>query len=227
MEHLFETREEASLAAARHIITALTGRLDGQSKASLVVTGGSSPKLCYAALARTELEWNRVQLLLSDERWVLPTHEDSNERMVRDTLLTNCATEADLISLYDDSATVAERCVELNAAVNKLSFPFAVSLLGMGSDGHIAALFPDSDNLEAGLQVDSTEFFIPVNTAASPHPRISMTMAALSRSDEIVLLFFGDAKREIYEKAKASSTAYPVSTLLFQNRAPVHVFWAP
>jgi len=54
-----------------------------------------------------------------------------------------------------------------------------------------------------------------------------MTMAALSRSDEIVLLFFGDAKREIYEKAKASSTAYPVSTLLFQNRAPVHVFWAP
>ena len=92
MEHLFETREEASLAAARHIITALTGRLDGQSKASLVVTGGSSPKLCYAALARTELEWNRVQLLLSDERWVPPTHEDSNERMVRDTLLTDCAT---------------------------------------------------------------------------------------------------------------------------------------
>jgi len=214
MEHLFETREEASLAAAKHIIAALTGRLDGQSKASLVVTGGSSPKLCYAALARIELEWNRVQLLLSDERWVPPTHADSNERMLRETLLTNCATEADLISLYDDSATVAERCVELNAAVNKLSFPFAISLLGMGGDGHIASLFPDSDNLETGLQVDST-------------PRISMTMAALSRSDEIVLLFFGDAKREIYEKAKASSTAYPVSALLFQNRAPVHVFWAP
>ena len=227
MENFFKSREEASLAAAKQIVAALTGRLNGQSKASLVVTGGSSPKLCYAVLAKIELEWSRVQLLLSDERWVPPTHEDSNERMVRDTLLTDCATEADLISLYNDSATVAERCVELNAAVNKLSFPFAISLLGMGGDGHIASLFPDSDHLETGLQLDSTEFFIPVNTAASPHPRISMTMAALSRSDEIVLLFFGDAKREIYEKAKASSTAYPVSTLLFQNRAPVHVFWAP
>ena len=66
-----------------------------------------------------------------------------------------------------------------------------------------------------------------MNTAASPHPRISLTLAALTRSDVIVLLFFGKAKHEVYEQAKASSTAFPVSRLLHQKRVPVHVYWAP
>jgi 6-phosphogluconolactonase/glucosamine-6-phosphate isomerase/deaminase len=52
-------------------------------------------------------------------------------------------------------------------------------------------------------------------------------LAALSHSDEIVLLFFGDAKRQVYESAKQSKDIYPVSRLLQQKRAPVHVFWAP
>ena len=227
VEHFFDSREEASLAAADRIVEALTRRLDRQPRASLIVTGGSSPALCYAALAKTDIPWGRVQTLLSDERWVPPTHDDSNEKMVRETLLTGHATEADLLSLYDAQVSVSERSLTLNQTLEDLPIPFACSLLGMGEDGHFASLFPDSDSLEIGLQVDNPTFFVPVNTAASPHPRISLTLAALTRSDEVVLLFFGDSKREIYERAKASSTTLPVSKLLFQSRAPVHVFWAP
>jgi 6-phosphogluconolactonase len=97
----------------------------------------------------------------------------------------------------------------------------------MGEDGHFASLFPDAENLEQGLDTDGIQLCLPVNTAASPHPRISLTLAALSRSDAIVLLFFGAAKREVYEQAKADSNGYPVSRLLLQKRAPVHVYWAP
>jgi 6-phosphogluconolactonase len=66
-----------------------------------------------------------------------------------------------------------------------------------------------------------------VQTSASPHPRVSLTLAALSRSDEIVLLIFGDAKRDVYEAARTSTNGTPVSHLLRQKRAPVHVYWAP
>jgi 6-phosphogluconolactonase/glucosamine-6-phosphate isomerase/deaminase len=54
-----------------------------------------------------------------------------------------------------------------------------------------------------------------------------MTLAGISRSDEIALLFFGEEKLEVYEQAKASADAYPLSRLLRQKRAPVRLFWAP
>ena len=227
MEHLFESREEASLAAAEHIIAALSRRLQGEARTTLVVAGGSSPALCYAELAKAGLEWRRVQLLLSDERWVPPTHADSNEKMLRQALLTGPAAAASLLSLYSAADSVGTRSTALNKAIADLDLPFACVLLGMGDDGHIASLFPDADNLEAGMALDSATFFLPVTTAASPHRRISLTLAALTHSDVVILLFFGAAKRDIYERAKNNRTAYPVSRLLSQKRAPVHVFWAP
>jgi 6-phosphogluconolactonase/glucosamine-6-phosphate isomerase/deaminase len=56
---------------------------------------------------------------------------------------------------------------------------------------------------------------------------VSLTLSALSRSDEIVLLMFGDRKREVYEAAKQTANGYPVFHLLRQKRAPVYVYWAP
>jgi 6-phosphogluconolactonase len=165
--------------------------------------------------------------LLSDERWVPPTHADSNEKMLREKLLVENAAHAELLPLYAPNTSVADRCAFLNDAIATLNIPFACALLGMGGDGHIASLFPDLQDLDAYLEVDSSTFFVPVQTTASPHARLSLTGSALTRSDEIVLLFFGDDKRAVYEQAKTSATKYPVSRLLFQKRAPVHLFWAP
>lgn len=227
MEHFFETRTEAAVAAADRIVAALARRLESQSRTSLVVTGGSSPAQCYSALAESDLDWPNVEVLLSDERWVSPSDDDSNEKLVRETLLVGRAADARLLPLFAADVSPAERCDKLNETVADLELPFGCSLLGMGEDGHFASLFPDADNLDEGLQVDATTFFIPVTTTASPHPRISLTLSALTRSDEILLLFFGAAKRAVYEHAKDKSSALPVSKLLFQKRAPVHVFWAP
>ena len=224
-EHFFDTRQEASDAAAARIAELLAIRLDQQADASLVVSGGSTPLDCFAALARTPLDWNRVQVLLSDERWVDPGHEDSNERLARERLLVDRAAAARLKSVYASDMTPEQRCEELQEPLPRL--PFAAALIGMGSDGHFASLFPDAANLDLGLDVESGQLYIPVTTAASPHPRISMTLAAISRSDEIVLLMFGDEKLAVYNKAKELSNGYPVSRLQRQKRAPVRLFWAP
>jgi 6-phosphogluconolactonase len=225
-EHHFQTRDEASLAAAQHIVAALVRQLGQQDRASLVVTGGSSPTLCYTTLARVELPWNRVDVLMSDDRWVPPTHDDSNEKLVRETLLKGAAAEAVLHPYFDDSVAVDDRCEEFERVLRDLPRPFACSLLGMGEDGHIASLFADAANFAQGVDVDGTAQCIPISTAASLHARISLTMAALLQSAAIVLLFFGKSKRDVYEQAKASPTAYPVSGLLHQDRVPVYAFSA-
>ena len=227
MEFFFDTREEASVGAAGRIAEALRRRLDAGLDTSLVVSGGTTPARCFTELAGTSLDWSSVTVLASDDRWVPADHDDSNEKLVRETLLVDKAAKAEFFGYYADGKTIEHRCRELDAEVRFMPFPFACSLLGMGADGHFASLFPDADNLDEGLDLESHALCVPVQTAASPHARVSLTLAALSRSDEIVLLFFGDDKRAVYEQCKDNGDQYPVSRLLRQRRAPVHIFWAP
>jgi 6-phosphogluconolactonase len=225
-EKFFASREAASVAAAERIVDLLGVRLQSAEAASLVVTGGSSPLRCYAELAASNVDWSAVHVTLSDERWVPPTDSNSNEKLVREGLLTGRAKDAQLLPVYSECCTPTERCRQLNDALSALPMPFACALLGMGADGHFASLFPDAENLDAGLDIENPDWCIPVETAASEHVRVSMTLAALLRSQEVALLFFGDAKRDIYEQAKTSTADVPVAKLLSQTNVPVHVFWA-
>lgn len=226
IEHYFTSRDEASIAAAEHIAAALRTQLSSQEDAALIVTGGSSPARCYSELADTELEWSHVHVVLSDERWVPASDENSNEKLVREALLINAAAEAVLVPIFSADITAVERCLEFNELLPAMPLPFACSLLGMGEDGHVASLFPDAENLAAGLDENGADWCIPVSTAASPHPRVSLTMKTLLNSEQIVLLIFGQAKRDVYEQAKSTPDAFPVSKLLSQDRTPVHIFWA-
>ena len=81
--------------------------------------------------------------------------------------------------------------------------------------------------LELTEKPDGEALCIPVHTEASDYSRISLTLSALCRSDEVILLIFGDEKWQMLERARQSIDAFPVSRLLQQDRAPVYVFWAP
>jgi 6-phosphogluconolactonase len=226
-EQCFDSRDAASIAAAEHIEAALSRQLEQHASAALVVGGGTSPVRCFAELADSDLAWPKVQVLLSDERWVSPQDDSSNEKMVRQKLLQNRAVDAQLLPMYDEATSIEERCLTLATAIAGLPNPFACAFLGMGADGHFASLFPDASNLHEGLDVDGESLCLPISTAASPHMRVSLTMAALLKSDNILLLIFGAEKRAVFERAKQDPNAYPVSQLLSQRRVPVHVFWAP
>jgi 6-phosphogluconolactonase len=227
IEHTFPDREAAASALAARIAMALQRRLAREPTAAFVISGGSSPMATYAHLSYKDLEWHRVQVLLSDERWVAPTHDDSNEKMLRKTLLRSRAASLGLLPFYAAETTVENRCEAISQAVRALPLPFACALLGMGEDGHFASLFPDIGNLREGLDPDSRTLCIPVTTRSSPHRRISLTLAALTLSDEILLLIYGKTKRTVVDRAAHGDAALPVSKLFAQQRAPVHLFWAP
>lgn len=223
----FATREEASDAVAERIVDTVERRLDVQKETAFVVSGGTTPGDAFARLATADIDWTRVNVVLSDERWVPADSPDSNEKLVRDTLMKQRAANAHLLPVYDAEASIEERCDVLSESIHLRYLPFACALLGMGADGHFASLFADSNSIDDALELDSKTMCVPVTTAASPHARVSLTLSALSRSDEILLLFFGDEKRGVYDKALQSRNGFPLSHLLLQKRAPVNAYWAP
>lgn len=227
IEQHFKDRKAAAQAAAEAIATALRRRLAADDEAAIVVSGGSTPVPVLLALSTTPLEWSRVHVVPSDERWVPADHEDSNEHMIRGALLRNHAADARLVSLYRAGRTPEEACDALQPTLEHLPLPLAATLLGMGTDGHFASLFPDFDGLDEALDLANERWCAGVRTAGSPHPRLSLTLTALACSDRILLLIFGEEKRRVLEDARAGRRELPVSALLTQNRAPLHVIWAP
>jgi len=227
-EYKFSSRAAASEAAASRIAELIAARLAGQDDAAtvaMVVSGGTTPAQCFELLSHKDLDWQRVQLVLSDERWVASDHQDSNERLIRDALLTHKASDADVLSVYEHDLSVDERCDSLQSQLPQSGF--AGAMIGMGADGHFASLFPDMEGLGTALDTDNDRFYVPVRTVASAHPRVSMTLAALLQSEQILLLFFGAEKFAIYEQARAGDETYPITALLQQHDVPVGVYWAP
>lgn len=223
----FANRSLASEAAARYVAAAIRRNLVELKYTSFVVSGGSTPEQCYKVLAETDLEWERVYILPGDERYVPADHDASNEKMIRRLLVTGRASAAQFVPMFDAALTPEERCSELTDQLQSFPLPSAASLLGIGEDGHFASLFQDIDGTNEGLSQDSELSCMVVRTAASRYPRVTLTLSTLLQSDEIFLLFFGDAKRETFEKARHPGSEYPVSSLLNQQRTPVRVIWAP
>jgi len=225
--HEYESRSDAAIAAGKRIINALHRRLETEDNAAIVVSGGTTPAPVYSYMAHKHLDWHRVHVLLSDERWLPADHPDSNEKMLRDALARSRAAFAQIAHYFDSKASLEDRCVRLEAEHAEIPLPFTSVLLGMGDDGHFASLFPDDANLQASLDLQSPRTYVPVDTPSSPHRRLSMTLPALLRSDEILLLISGAEKRAVLEQAADPASELPIAHLLRQLRVPVDVFWAP
>lgn len=225
----FETRSSAANAAAdllaKLVRKALSASLEAE--ASLVVSGGSTPGPCFDLLSGEGLDWSRVTVVPSDERWVPATDPDSNERLIRTRLLTDRAESGNLLSFFHTGLDASQALMQIAKNLGTLAQPFSATLLGMGEDGHFASLFPDFDGLEKALDPLNPLACILVKTAGSPHLRISLTLSALLNSAQIVLLIFGETKRAVFEAAKTGGSNYPIEVLLVNARTPLTVFWAP
>lgn len=221
----YEDRSETARRLAEQIADTLRSALAEREQASLVVCGGSSPVELFAHLAHQALDWSRVTVLPSDERWVPVDDAQSNERMIRETLLVGPAASARLVGLYRDTATPADACPDVDATLAEVPGPLDVVLLGMGDDGHTASLFPHAPDIEAALA--STARCVPADVG--PPARLSLGLAYLTRARRIDLLIFGDEKKAVYEQAIADGpiAALPVRGILKNTDPAVSVHWAP
>jgi len=200
-----------------------------RGRASLAVSGGSTPVPFFAALSELTLDWGKVTITLADERWVDPSDPDSNELLVRQHLLQNRAAAATFVGLKTGAVTAMQGENECAARLALLPRPFDALILGMGNDGHTASLFPQATRLGEALALDSGKLCMAITPPVAPHERMTLTLPALLHSRQIILHFVGAGKREVYEKAMASGPVeeMPIRAVLGQTTAPVTVFWAP
>lgn len=193
--------------------------------ASLALAGGSTPSDIYRALSGRALDWSRVAVTLTDERWVDPDSPDSNARLVRASLLQGPAQAARLIPLRGPAAVNLEDAARDASALVDALRPLDAVLLGMGADGHIASLFPLNSALQRGLDPAGTAAVIaaPAGAPAPVQPRLSLTLPVLAEAGSLLLTIRGEEKLQVLNSAEAE--ALPIVALL--RAAPVHVYWAP
>ncbi len=218
---------ELILTLLEEIQTSLTEAVKLRGSASLVVSGGNTPRPLFEALAQQDLPWSQITITLADERWVDTNVKDSNEAMIRQTLLNGPAAKARFIPLKNSADTASDGISACQAAIAEISLPFDLVILGMGDDGHTASLFPGVSG--RALDTDGPALCASITPNTAPHQRISLTAAALLNSQKIILHIVGENKWQVYQQAKSPGAVddMPVRVVLHQDKVPVQVFWSP
>lgn len=191
-----------------------------QEKASLAVPGGTTPGPIFDSLCDTPLDWSRVAVMLTDERWVPEQSERSNTRLLKQRLLTGRAASATHIPLYAQAETPEEKLAELNGGIEE-NAPISVMLLGMGADMHTASIFPGADNLQLALSGDDN--LVAMRAPGAPEPRITLSAKVINAAINRHIVIVGVEKRTALERAKGlTPNEAPVSAIL----AGTTVHWA-
>jgi 6-phosphogluconolactonase len=188
--------------------------------ASLAVPGGTTPGPIFDSLCAADLDWARVHVMLTDERWVPETSPRSNTRLLRERLFVNRAAAAKYIPLYAQADTPEEKLGELALSLAD-ELPISVMLLGMGADMHTASIFPGADKLDVALNSD--EALVAMRAPGAPEPRITLSAKVLKSAMSRHIVIIGAEKREALEKARnLSPEQAPVAAVL--NGSIIH--WA-
>ncbi|KVK73977.1 6-phosphogluconolactonase [Burkholderia ubonensis] len=219
--HAFDTQEAQGDALAQAVGVALRAALARPARATLAVSGGTSPRPFLQTLSHAALDWASVDVTLVDDRWVPEDDAASNARLVRDTLLQHAAAPATFLPLVDTGAALDAHVAALNA--NPAHRLPDVAVLGMGEDGHTASIFADAPEWDHAIT--TAERFVAVHPGAAPHARVSFSLDALKRIDRLFLLIAGNRKREVLEAAASSPQKNAISQLANDKGTQLDVYW--
>ena len=200
---IIEGADDAAIAQWLH--GSLTAALRAHSgPVTITVPGGSTPFPILENLAAMDLDWNRIAVWPGDDRVVDEAHPASNVGRIR-------------ALLQPAGARIVPLMVEAQVP------HFALAWLGMGDDGHIASLFPNTDphvDDPAPIRRLTPDPLPP----EAPFDRISLTMPSLLASDELVFVIRGADKRAVFDAAVAGQNDLPIARLLGAASQPVTCF---
>ena len=196
----YPDRDMLAMDLANKIAGDLRSILTHEDRAVLAVPGGTSPGPVFDVLCAADLDWSRVDVMLTDERWVPEDSARSNTRLIRERLLTERAAKARMLPLYMPAHEPEEVLAELESQIAD-ELPLAVVLLGMGTDMHTASIFPGADKLSGALASDAP-ILLPMRAPGAPEPRVTLSARVLNEAMRKHVLIFGSDKREALERAK-------------------------
>jgi 6-phosphogluconolactonase len=215
----FSSLASLSATAAQELARLAKESIAERGRFTLALSGGKTPRALYEILARdyaTLIDWSRVHLFWGDERNVPHNDLESNYRMVKESLLDriNIPLEnvhAVPILMEDTAATVATRyAAALQENFGQQIPEFDLILLGLGSDGHTASLFPGMTEREMNDGIA-----IATHSPVKPFDRISLTLPVINNASNVFFLVAGAEKKQILKSVLAeegnANSKYPAS----------------
>jgi 6-phosphogluconolactonase len=200
MIRVFENSRELARGAAEHFVA-----LAQKDSFTVALSGGSTPKVLYQVLAeefREQVLWSKVQFFWSDERHVPPDHPDSNYRMAHEALLSRVPVlESNVHRVRSENPSAQEAADEYE----KIIVPrLDLILLGLGTDGHTASIFPGSEVLHETKRLIAAPWVEKLNAY-----RITMTLPLLNNGASVLFLVSGAEKVEIVKEVLEGPQKYP------------------
>lgn len=216
-------------ALAEKVSKALADAILARGRASLAVSGGSTPKAFFKALSAVPIDWSKVTITLVDERFVPETSDRSNHKLVQLNLLQNDAAKARFVPLYHAVADAEDAALVATGDIRRLSLPFDVVILGMGGDGHTASFFPGGNNLRLALDPGTPRGVVTMEAQDAGEPRLTCTFSALQDARLLVLHIEGEAKKPVIDKALADGkdSALPIGRVIATAASDTEIYWAP
>ncbi|WP_420594407.1 6-phosphogluconolactonase [Deinococcus sp.] len=205
---IFATPQATADAAAEAFAESARQAATERGALHVALSGGSTPKLMYAALRELDVPWPQVHIYFSDERTVGPDDEQSNYHSAKVGLLDFVPIPAGQIHRMEGELDPAQAAADYAAV---LPAQLDVVLLGMGDDGHTASLFPGTAGLDMGGRVIANE--VPQQHTW----RISFTFDEINAARERWLLVTGAAKAPVLAEIVRGEGGYPVGRV----QAPV------
>jgi 6-phosphogluconolactonase len=205
--HLLSDLEALSLKAAEIFVDLSRRCIALKEHFFVAVSGGSTPIRLYTLLGSNmysrQIDWRRLQFFWVDERFVPPSHKDSNYRLLHDYLLSKISiphenihpVRTDLTSPQVAASNYEEEIKNVFRLAEGSLPEFDLILLGLGEDGHTASLFPDNEVLK------ETEHLV-VSGIDSKHiyRRISLTLPVINGAETVIFLVSGKNKADVVKK---------------------------
>lgn len=185
-------------AAAEQFVSVARAAIAKRGVFYVALAGGSTPKGLYQKLATSpyveQIDWSRVHLFFGDERCVLPSHDDSNFKMANEAMIAHVPIpQANVHRMPTEEGVAPEvairYCRKMKAVLQEQ--PLDLVLLGLGPDGHIASLFPETAALDATTMTTS----LYVEKFASW--RVTMTYPTINAARQVIVFIAGEAKAQI------------------------------
>lgn len=170
---------------------------------AVALAGGRTPRAVYRRLATTHraaVPWEGVHLFWGDERYVPPDHPESNYRMARDALLDHVSIPAGNVHPFRTELAEPEEAARAYEQTLRQFFGdrwprFDLVLLGLGTDGHVASLFPGSPALN-----ERDRLAVHVQGPKPPRLRLTLTLPAINRAAHVHFLVVGASKAEALQR---------------------------
>jgi len=227
IEYALKTQYELIEMLSKRIASQLKEAIRTKGKATLIVSGGSTPIPLFKRLSEIPLRWENVTVGLCDERWLPISDEASNENLVKRYLLQGEASKARFVGMYIKETDILDAEILCEKKIKEALLPFDVVVLGMGSDAHTASLFPENIKLDKAFDLGKKALCISIEPTTAPYMRMSLTRQAILSATHIYLHFEGQEKLSVYKEAISGDDMYkmPIRSVLNQDIKDVEVYY--